>query len=270
MSSENILTANILDILFHNRNKEYGAYVLRKNYPKHLYISLAIVFGIVSILSALSFIDPLPTVPDSRIFGTDSVVLVSVEPLKMVEPVKQSVDLPKRVIKDATPVISSTVTTTEVPEVSELDHQVIDLFNRKGEETVGDGPVSASTSDRKVDVEGTPEPASEIKDEVLISADVMPEFPGGIEAMKRFLSRNLRNPEDEMNPGSSVRLVARFVVDKDGSISQVQFKEGGGSKFEQEIMRVLKKMPKWRPGLFKGRPAAVYFMLPVVFQMTEG
>ncbi|MEO6916591.1 MAG: energy transducer TonB [Chitinophagaceae bacterium] len=268
MSSENILTANLLDILFQNRNKEYGAYTLRKNYPRHLYMSLAIMFSAVTILSAWSFFDRSVATGDKVAIDIPVIDIALVAPPKVVELPKQSFATKVASVSNGNPVISKEEAKTEVPLNEQLDNKLIGLIDHDGDPAIGDGPVAAA-SEGKAEVAVKAEPSPEAKDEVLVTADVMPEFPGGIEALKRFLSRNLRNPEDQMSPGNSVRVVARFVVDKDGTISQVIFKEAGGIKFEQEVMRVLKKMPKWKPGVFRGKPAAVYFMLPVVFQMTE-
>jgi protein TonB len=102
--------------------------------------------------------------------------------------------------------------------------------------------------------------------EILKTADVMPEFPGGLEALKRFLGKNLRMPSEDQAPETAIRVVAHFVVDKDGSISAVDLMQSGGKAYDNEVKRVLSKMPHWKPGMQHGKPVAVYFYLPVVFQ----
>lgn len=95
----------------------------------------------------------------------------------------------------------------------------------------------------------------------------MPAFPGGEEALRRFFMRYLQTP-DELEEGGKVRVVIRFVVGKDGSLSAYDISQSGGQVFDAEVVRVLKKMPKWTPGIQNGRPVAVYFNLPVTFMRT--
>ena len=91
----------------------------------------------------------------------------------------------------------------------------------------------------------------------------MPEFPGGVEGLKRYLLRNLREPEG-LQPGEKVVVLIRFVVDKDGSIDEATIVQSGGH-FDQEVLRVIKKMPRWKPGIQNNRFVAVYYTLPVTF-----
>jgi protein TonB len=85
-------------------------------------------------------------------------------------------------------------------------------------------------------------------------------------ALQRFLSRNLRSPNEGMETGSVIRVLVRFVVDRDGSITGIEFEKSGGRDYDNEVLRVMKKMPAWKPGMQNGRTVAVYFKIPVVFQ----
>jgi len=107
------------------------------------------------------------------------------------------------------------------------------------------------------------------KPEIFDRAEEMPEFPGGIEALKRFLLKNLRMPGDNLEPGTQVRVMARFVVDADGRVRDIEITQPAEEVFNREVKRVISKMPDWKPGEQNHRHVAVYFSLPVNFVVAE-
>jgi len=93
---------------------------------------------------------------------------------------------------------------------------------------------------------------------------VMPSYPGGMDALKRFLQRNLTNPRDlEENEIVSVKM--KFVVGYDGKLKGFETIQDGGEEFNKEVLRVLKKMPAWVPGKSNGQNVSVYYTIPVKF-----
>ena len=98
------------------------------------------------------------------------------------------------------------------------------------------------------------------------AVDEQAAFPGGMNALQRFLQRNLIDPRiEEDDAGLLVRVYIRFVVEADGNIDGMEFMNSGGKKIDSEILRVLKKMPKWKPAMKNGKKVAMYFVQPVVF-----
>lgn len=91
----------------------------------------------------------------------------------------------------------------------------------------------------------------------------MPSFPGGQEDMMKFIATNLKYPEETKNSGIQGRVVVRFVVPKSGAIQDIQVVRGIDSALDKEVVRVVKAMPKWEPGMQNGKPVAVYFTLPI-------
>ncbi|HEX4850891.1 MAG TPA: TonB family protein, partial [Puia sp.] len=77
---------------------------------------------------------------------------------------------------------------------------------------------------------------------------------------------NLRVPKDVLETGQKVKVVVKFVVDKEGIVRDFEVMEHGGNDFDEEVLRVMKKMPHWKPGMQNGRNVAVYYYLPVTFQ----
>ena len=97
-----------------------------------------------------------------------------------------------------------------------------------------------------------------------------PEFPGGAEAMMKFLSQNLKYPDDAKDAGKEGRAVVQFVVKKDGSISDAKIvRSTGDNSLDAEALRVVSSMPKWKPGMQGGKAVNVQFNLPVVFKLQN-
>ncbi len=96
------------------------------------------------------------------------------------------------------------------------------------------------------------------------AVDVLPSYPGGMEALRKFLQRNLNNPE-EMEEGESVSVKVTFVVGYEGKLKGFKITEDGGEVFNKEVIRVLKKMPDWIPGKANGENVSVYYTIPVKF-----
>ncbi len=108
--------------------------------------------------------------------------------------------------------------------------------------------------------------------EIYSVVDVMPEFPGGIEGLFRFLAKNTKYPFDARKAGIEGTVYIGFVVLEDGKIDKIEIKNGlpdGGAGCDEEALRVLKKMPKWIPGKLQGRNVKVSLTLPFKFQLTD-
>ena len=106
---------------------------------------------------------------------------------------------------------------------------------------------------------------SQSKQNVYDMVEQMPEFPGGMPAMIDFLQANLKYPEDAIKQNVGGRVLVMFVVEPDGSLSNVGVARKVFPSLDAEAIRVVKTMPKWKPGKEKGKPVRVNFTLPVVF-----
>ena len=104
-------------------------------------------------------------------------------------------------------------------------------------------------------------------DKVYEKAEVMPEFPGGEQAMMDFVAKNVTYPKEAMEKEISGRVLVGFIVEKDGSITETEVVKGIGGGCDEEAVRVVKAMPKWKPGKQKGKPVRVHFMLPITFKL---
>ena len=104
-------------------------------------------------------------------------------------------------------------------------------------------------------------------DMVFDVVEVMPQFPGGQIAMLQYLMKNIKYPEQAMKEGIQGRVAVSFIVEKDGSISDVKPVLSVHPLLNKEAVRVVESMPKWSPGKHNGKPVRVRFNLPVMFKL---
>ena len=96
----------------------------------------------------------------------------------------------------------------------------------------------------------------------------MPEFPGGTEALIKFLQDNVTYPQIAKENNIEGRVLCQFVVEKDGTITDIQVvRSGGDASLDKEAVRVLRLMPKWKPGKQQGKPVRVKYTVPVNFKL---
>jgi protein TonB len=266
-----ILQADPLDLLFENRNKSYGAYPLRKYYPQRLMISMSIIMSVVVLIaftylysrSSSYFMQKNPTIPDIMI--QDVNLKQELKPL--IPPGRLFVPKPPATVTYFKPVIVADRTVAEpMPTIEKIEASAIGLKTTAGTAENGEPHVNANTTGAAITQSAEP---MENKNEVLTIAEIMPEFPGGTEALKRFLIRNLRMPENNLEEGTQVKVVARFVVGADGRVRDIEIVVPADAEFNTEVKRVIAKMPDWKPGSQNHRSIAVYFNLPVNFVRPE-
>lgn len=112
-------------------------------------------------------------------------------------------------------------------------------------------------------------PAKKDSLNVLQSAEIMPEYPGGPEALMTYIKDNLKYPTSAAENGIEGKLFIRFVVTKTGEIKNINVIQGISNECDKEGLRVIKAMPKWKPGMDKGNAVDVYYTLPIVFKLQK-
>ena len=108
------------------------------------------------------------------------------------------------------------------------------------------------------------------EDTVYQTVEEMPEFPDGIEGLMDYVAQNVKYPESAKENNLQGRVIVKFVIEKDGSVSNVEVGRGWGNELDDEAVRVVKAMPKWKPGKQDGKPVRVSFMLPINFKLSDG
>ncbi len=107
----------------------------------------------------------------------------------------------------------------------------------------------------------------EVTEEIFVVVENQPEFPGGNTAMMKFLSDNIKYPVIAQENGIQGRVICNFVVERDGSITDVQVVRGVDPSLDKEAVRVIQQMPRWKPGKQRGQAVRVRFTLPAVFRL---
>ncbi|MFZ4059104.1 MAG: energy transducer TonB [Ferruginibacter sp.] len=266
MNNEQILKADLLDIIFEHRNKQYGAYDLRKAYSNRLGKALLGMLCIVTVVAAIAFIPK--TKGKVFIAGLDGATLVNIPPAakKIPPPIKV-----KPAVKTPVP---SKKWVTKINFVQEKD-SADRLEEIRNNDLISN--VTVINTDKPV-IFQTPIPIGKevVKSESprldpsipIRHPDVQPSFPGGNDALLRFLQKNLENPS-EINEGESVSVVVSFIVNQHGQPEKFEIERDGGTVFNNEVLRVLHKMPKWNPGKTEGQNVSVYCSVPVKFMSAE-
>ena len=269
MKTESILQADVLDIIFENRNKNYGAYTLRKFYNNRLYKALGGTFAIVCLLCSFTLIKP-KVVKENIITATPVEFREPpIDKKKKDEPVEKEKAKPEVAKKrpmpsDAFTTINVTKKTDVVALTNLTPESYIGIDNIKTPDgeipRVGDLPGLGKDT---IAIAAIPKPAID-KVTPNLTVDVMPEYPGGMKELFKFLQKNLVNPQD-LEEGEKVSVKIKFIVGYDGKLKGFETVEDGGTAFNNEVIRVLKKMPTWIPGKMSGESVSVYYTVPVKF-----
>jgi len=268
MKPEMILESDLLDILFESRNKSYGAYILRKEYPKQLWKSLGIMLLLIGISLLISFYNNNRIKEKGEInFVSDSIVIHQYDlpkekpPQPMARP--SAPKPPAATIVNPPPVIvPDDMENNKTPTVSELQNSIVGDSTKAGPSVDFNSNPSLTDGNDKGKEEAK-ENNNNVQPEIVWSPEVRPEFPGGAEGWRRFLQKNLKPKESDQY--YKITVIVKFVVNEDGTISNLEIAQSGGQEFDNEVMRVMKKSPKWIAGSNGGRKVKVYHAQPVVF-----
>ena len=271
ISNFNLYKNEWLDLVFDKRNKEYGAYNIRQNYAgnltRALLISVVTIVGAAVAIGAAIKVDPPATT-------TTVVDLTPIKPppsSKPKDPVKPKTaatppakaSLPAKAIKFVIPVPTSEPITEEMPDIDELARTNV------GPATV-DGP---SVEDPKIP---EPDPGSgggsgrDITESAPVTTadlSVLPTPFGGNDGWSKFLHKNLRYPQQAVDAEKSGKVWISFIIEKDGSLTDIKMLRGPGFGMDEEALRVLKMAPAWKPGIQYGHAVRVQYTIPINFAL---
>ena len=276
MEANKILSADILDIVFEGRNKDYGAYELRKTYNRRLIIAL-VGMAVLCVLLFVGYILANTISP-----GDDKAIVVQdvqLEELKQEEkkelpppPPPKPPDPPKVEMAKFTP--PKIVKDEEVkeeekpPEVEKLEDTKIGTINQEG--VKDEGIVAPPVSDEGKGVVEAPKKVEEDWDKTFTKVEIESEYPGGAAAWQRYLIKTLRYPQEAQDNEIQGTVVVQFIVDKAGVVSEVQA-ISGPKELQDEAVRVIKKSGQWTPAVQNGRQVKSYKKQPIQFRLeTEG
>lgn len=279
MEANKILQSDTLDILFENRNKEYGAYELRRHYQSRLSVALLITGGLGLIFFMSSFFYKPEEEKPKQI--AKAVELTSIVPEeKIIEPEK-----PKPVeveqVRTEPYMVPKVVPNDQVPEdqkpptMDQLDSAAIGTTHIDGDVPTGNEPPA-----KEAITSGIVEAPVQKEPEILLIVQIEAEFPGGNKAWSNYISKEVsRNMDELQDDGKSGTIVAQFVVDTEGNVSDVKVLGcneatvanciGTQSKLSEIAIAAIKRGPKWKPAEQNGRKVKAYRRQPITFKLQE-
>lgn len=254
-SNINLFSREWCEMVFEGKNKDYGAYVLRKDADKrHKRSFIFVVIGFSLATALPTFINKALQEGKEQNVEVTNLSKINIEKIKPQElPKEQKQEEVKAQIKFVPPVIKP-------------DDEV-----KEGEEMMSQDMLTAAPLDENVgqEIVATPiETVKEIAQEeepVFQAVEQMPTFPGGTEEMMKYLSKNTQYPQTAAENGIQGTVFVQFVVDKHGKITDVKVIRGVDPELDKEAVRVAKSMPSWLPGKQNGEAVRVAFTMPVKF-----
>ena len=277
MDINKILSADILDIIFEGRNKEYGAYDLRKTYNKRMTVALVSTAALIALLFVGYILANTINSDSKKAMVVEDVQLDNVKqeektpepppppPPKPPEPpkVEMAKFTPPKIVKD-----EEVKEDEKPPEVEKLEETKIGTVNQEG--IKDDGIVAPPAEDDGKGVVEAPKKDEEDYDKTFTKVEIESEYPGGTAAWARYLNKSLRYPQEAIDNEIQGTIVVQFIVDKEGNVSDVEA-VSGPQELRDEAVRVIKKSGKWTPAVQNGRQVKSYKKQPIVFKLeTEG
>ena len=269
------------DIVFEGKNKDFGAYKLREASPaRHTkaILSVLIAVAIILVLLILSLTGVFAKAEDDEVAITTEQEVVTYdvtdEEIEEEEEIFVPQEEPEEIIAPEEVANSQQVTDLLIVQDEEIDEskQVKDTEKvLENEAAIGSVDVTEGVNDlnKTIITEQVIEEPKVVDEQPMSIAMVeqKPEFPGGEAAMYKWLSDNIVYPSAASEEGVQGRVVVEFVVDRDGSITNVKVVRQRHPALDKEALRVIKAMPKWIPGRNNGQPVKVTYTLPVTFKL---
>ena len=274
------------DMIFADKNKEFGAYQIRKKSDRRhnmamlfMLIGLAVVCVLVVALNKYSEYRAeqaaLELQEQREKMMAAQLAEQQQEEEEIEEPEEQKFEQPEVTVPEE---VLATVQVTQIAivDADKVKNEVMDMDTQK-EDNTARGVVTQEGSDdadkfqavQEQVVVKEPEPEKPKEEEIFVAVEQQAEFPGGQAALMKWLSNNIRYPETAQQNDVQGRVIVKFVVEKDGSIGAATILKGVDKDLDREALRVVKKMPKWQPGKNNGVAVRSYFNLPVVFKLQN-
>lgn len=270
-----------VDMVFAGKNKEYGAYQLRKGTSgrniKSLLI-LVIAAALVGGFLAWKVIEQKQAEEQQAYMEAMELARLQKQAEKekkkpeKVQPkveMKKEIPVARETQKFTAPVIKKDELVKEENQVKQMDQLDAKVaVGTKDEEGVKDRTVEAVRSDIAVAAPPPPPaPKPEVSNKVFDVVEEMPSFPGGQAALMSFLSSNIKYPVVAQENGVQGRVIVGFVVERVGSITDVKVMRSVDPSLDREAQRVVRAMPRWKPGKQNGSAVRVKYTVPVVFRL---
>ncbi|WP_029904445.1 energy transducer TonB [Prevotella sp. 10(H)] len=271
----NLNSAEWCDIIFEGKNKSYGAFELRQSSTKRHLIAFGIIVLFAAVVSCLpaiiSTINAATAKADTGKY--DEVVTIMEMDNKVAEPevIQPTIPEPPKYVamqKFTPPKIVEDDKATDETMTNMADLTSSKVAIGAFEVEKGSTDADAVRKEFERDVVGDGQGGGAPKEpEVFVSAQFMPQFPGGEAEMYKYIYDNIDYPVVDQEMGIQGRVTIRFVVSPTGEITNLQLLKGISQTCDKEAMRVVKSMPRWIPGKNNGVAVPVYFTIPIVYKL---
>ncbi len=273
MEANKILKSTYLDLLFEGRNKEYGAYDLRKTYNKRIRIALAsTVIILLLIVVGTVVADKLSSSNNVKEIQTKDLVMEAApnEPpppppppppkLPPPPPIATIQFTPPKVVKDEEVI-------KPPPEVKQIEEAKVDVKTVEGTKDLG--IVAPPVEDKGTQVVAAPVEKKEDEDKIFTKVEIEASFPGGAAAWTKYVTRAIQQDIDEFTESDYGTCIVKFIVDKTGKVSQVEATTMKGSKLAEIAVNAIRRGPNWTPAQQNGRYVNAYRLQPVTLQNPD-
>jgi len=259
MAKEKIIAPPFDDIVFENRNKEYGAYRLRKKYKRNVIISMLIAVIIFSTAIIIPYLNAKAAESRARARAereveikmenldqpTEQVAPPPPPPPPPQEAVQQSRYVPPVVVDSVKPEEGGQLMAADQAQVEVRDEEVIEFVQEVKEEVKEEEPEA----------------------EPFVVVEEMPMFPGGDAALLQFIAEHTQYPEVAKENNIQGKVIVRFCVTSKGTVDRVSVLKGVDPELDKEAMRVVTTLPPFKPGKQGGIPVPVWYMVPINFTL---
>ena len=277
----NLSSREWCDLVFEGKNKDFGAYVIRTDSPKRHNIAVlwtligTILFGMIS----FGFVKANQYLEERKLAerGEQKEVFIDMteeadepapEPIEQEKPEVLQEEVLKTYTATELQIVEDKNVRDEDEIVSQDERMQTDAF--AGTVTNSAGSTNLNNFNEhihEVVVENPVDKPKEVKEEIFISVEQMPQFPGGDAALMKYLSSHINYPPMAAENNVQGKVILQFVVGKDGKVGEVLVARSVDKDLDREAIRVVKTLPKFVPGRQNGQPVSVWFTLPVTFKL---
>jgi protein TonB len=257
MANEKIKAPAFDDIVFENRNKEYGAYSLRKKYNRNVIIALIIGIFILGTAVITPYLNAKAA--ENKAKKAERQVEIKMENLdqpQQIAPPPPPPPPPPDAVQQARyvpPVVVDSIKPEEATQLMSADQAQVEV---KNEEVVAEVAVVAEEVQENVD-----------EAEPFVVVEEMPMFPGGESALLAYISEHTQYPEVAKENNIQGKVIVRFCVTSKGGVDKVEILKSVDPELDKEAIRVVKTLPAFKPGKQGGKPVPVWYMVPINFTL---
>jgi protein TonB len=245
------------DIVFENRNQDYGAYQIRKKYNRVVLISTLIGIFVLGLIVIIPYIRASNQARQKARDATEVIAEMANNLQQDVAPPPPPPPPPppaeqQAVVKYVAPVVVDSVKVEDQSKLMISDEQVSTTVNKEVVEVVEEKHEEVQEKEEQ---------------QVFVVVEEMPEFPGGEIALRTYIAKAIVYPTVAQENGIQGKVFVTFVVNKDGSVSNAKIARGVDKSLDEEALRVVATLPKWKPGKQRGVPVRVSYTVPISFKL---